>query len=152
MNRRELMSWFSLGWVASFLPVAMAACSPTEKAESDSQNSGKNTSNSSPDGFASVGTVSQLEEKGEILNREFAGGAVLVIGNPDDPAMVKAVNPTCTHDGCTVKWHPRDKKYICPCHDAEYSADGRVLQGPAKEPLSTYAVKIAGDSVLVKSF
>lgn len=153
MNRREFMSWVSVGCMASFLPVAIAACSPTEQAETESSNPPPPppTDSSESEGFEAVGTVTELDENGAILNKEFPGGAVLVIRNPEDAAIVNAVNPTCTHEGCTVEWNAGDRKYICPCHDAEYSADGTVLQGPAKESLATYTVKIEGDSVLVKS-
>jgi cytochrome b6-f complex iron-sulfur subunit len=145
MNRREFLTWVGVGGLASSLPVAIAACNPqTEK--SDTSASPKRS-----DGFQSVGTAAELNQKGQILNKDFAGGSVLVVSNPANPKTITAVNPICTHRGCTVEWKAENKAFVCPCHKAEYSPDGKVLKGPAQKSLSTYEAKIEGDSVLVKA-
>lgn len=137
--------WVGIGGLASSLPVALAACSPkTEKSESS-------TMPKRADGFQSVGTVAELNQKGQILNKQFAGGSVLVVSNPANPKTMTAVNPICTHKGCTIEWKADKKAFVCPCHQAEFSLDGKVLQGPAKKALSTYSAKIEGDVVLVKA-
>jgi cytochrome b6-f complex iron-sulfur subunit len=92
-----------------------------------------------------------LKLKSQILNKGFAGGSVLVVSNPANPKTITAVNPICTHRGCTVEWKADKKAFVCPCHDAQFSSDGKVLKGPAKKSLSTYDAKIEGDSVLVKA-
>jgi cytochrome b6-f complex iron-sulfur subunit len=61
-----------------------------------------------------------------------------------------AVNPKCTHEGCDIKWMAGEKKYECPCHSAEFAADGKVLKGPAKKNLATYPAKVVGTQILVK--
>lgn len=145
MNRREFLMWVGVGGVASSLPVALVACNPqTEKSQTPANPT-------SADGFQSVGTVAELKQKGEILKQGFAGGSVLVVSNPNNPETVAAVNPTCTHQGCTLAWKADKKAFVCPCHYAEYSPDGKVVKGPATKPLSTYDAKIEGDSVLVKA-
>jgi cytochrome b6-f complex iron-sulfur subunit len=144
MNRREFLMWVGIGGLASSLPVALTACSPkTEKSESP-------TLPKRTDGFQSVGTVAELNQKGQLLNKQFAGGSVLVVSNPANPKTITAVNPICTHRGCTVDWKADKKAFVCPCHQAEFSLDGKVIQGQAKKPLSTYNAKIEGDSVLVQ--
>lgn len=145
MNRREFLSWVGVGGVASYLPVALAACSSENSESKSSANPVR------ADGFQLVGTVAELDQKGEILNREFAGGAVLVIRNPNNSNTITAVNPSCTHAGCTVTWKTAQKEFVCPCHESKFAIDGKVVQGPAKEPLATYAAKLEGDSVLVKA-
>ncbi|BAB74484.1 FAD-dependent oxidoreductase [Nostoc sp. PCC 7120 = FACHB-418] len=50
-----------------------------------------------------------------------------------------AISLTCTHQGCTVK-KSTDGKYRCPCHGAEFAADGKVLKGPAKRDLQKLQV------------
>ncbi len=54
-----------------------------------------------------------------------------------------AIKPICTHLGCTVKWHPDNNSFICPCHGSQYDNLGRVVHGPAKRslPLITVVVK-----------
>lgn len=155
MKRREFVGWIGVGWVASCLPVAIAACSPTEEASSGTSSATTTATTASTaarsDGFEVVGTVTDLDTNGQILNKEFGEGGVLVIRDPDDETVIHAVNPACTHEGCTVNWELADKKYVCPCHAAEYTADGTVVKGPARENLGTYVINVEGDSVLVKS-
>jgi cytochrome b6-f complex iron-sulfur subunit len=140
MDRREFLGWVGVGAIASSLPVAIAACSR--------QNA--NNGSARADGFASVGTVAQLDQQGQILNKEFAGGSVLVVRNPSEPKIVHAVNPTCTHAGCTVSWDKDQKIFACPCHGSQFAPDGKVIQGPAEEPLATYEAKLEGDAILAK--
>jgi len=144
MNRREFLMWVGVGGVASSLPVALVACNPkTEKSESPA-------SPPNADEFQSVGTVTELKQKGQILKKEFANGGLIVVSNPTDAKTILAVNPTCTHKGCTVEWKQDQKSFVCPCHGAKYSAEGKVLQEPAQKPLRAYEAKIEGDDVLVK--
>lgn len=141
--------WVGVGGIASSFPIAIAACSP-KSTESETKSQSPATSSAS-NGFQSVGTVSQLKQNGQILNKQFAAGPVLVISSPSDPKAVTAVNPTCTHKGCTVEWKAGQKAFVCPCHNAQFTPDGKVLKGPAKKPLPTYDAKIEGDSILVKT-
>lgn len=142
MNRRSFLAWVGVGWVASSLPVAIVACS--------SADSGKSVESSRTDGFQVVGTIADLDKSGQILNEQFSAGPLLVIRNPTNLETVQAVNPTCTHQGCLVSWKSERKAFACPCHNAQYSANGEVLEGPADKPLLSYDAKIEGNSVLVK--
>ena len=144
MNRREFLNWMGVGGIASYFPVALVACSPkTTKSESP-------TNSVSTDGFQSVGKVADLDKNGQILNKEFAGGAVLVVRNPDQKEAIAAVNPSCPHSGCIVAWKADQKQFVCPCHNSKFTVDGKVVKGPAKKPLASYEAKLAGDSILVK--
>ncbi|MEH2163578.1 MAG: ubiquinol-cytochrome c reductase iron-sulfur subunit [Nostoc sp.] len=135
MKRRDFINWVGLGLIASSLPVAIAACSSqTPSASGDWQ---------------TVGTSADLDKTGQLLAKNSPAGTVLVVGTSKSPNLT-AVNPTCTHAGCTVVWKADAKKFACPCHGSEYGADGKVLKGPAPSPLKTYAAKIEGNSVVVK--
>ncbi len=133
MKRRDFINWVGLGWLASSLPVAIAACSPAQTASTEWQ---------------VVGKVADLDKSGQLLNENSPIGPVLVIGTSKQKLV--AVNPTCTHKGCTVAWKAQSKKFVCPCHGAEFAIDGKVQKEPAKKALKTYAAKIEGSSVLVK--
>ena len=137
MNRRVFLTWVGVGWLASSLPVALAACSQTN------QTSSPNTE------FQTVGSVAELDKSSQLLNKNSPVGSVLVVRTADTNEL-SAVNPTCTHAGCVVQWQGPLKKFACPCHGSEFDADGKVLKGPAKKPLKTYQAKIEGNSVLVK--
>ncbi len=142
MNRREFIGWVGVGSLASSLPVVIAACSQTTSQQS--------TTPSRPDGFQTVGTVAELNKNGQILNEKTAAGKVLVIEDPSDTNKIIAVNPTCTHAGCTVGWQKDQNAFVCPCHGSKYTSDGKVKNGPADKPLATYTAKVEGNEVLVK--
>jgi len=145
MNRREFITWVGVGGIASSLPVALAACSP-KSTESEST-----ASPSRSDGFQSVGTISELSQKGYILNKKISTSGVLVVSQSPDSKTITAVNPICTHRGCAVEWKAQEKSFVCPCHGAKFGADGNVLEEPAQKPLPTYEVKTEGDLILVKA-
>ena len=62
---------------------------------------------------------------------------------------VRAFSAICTHLGCTVQWHPEEKKFICPCHQGIYDFNGNVLSGPPPRPLEKLPVKLRDGQVLV---
>ncbi len=154
LKRRSFLTYFSLGWLTTCFPVVLAACAPKSATQStanaDAPTAGGNTPTKpalkkTADGFTIVGSVAELEKTGYLQSKEFA-----VSKDPTNPTKLIAVNPTCTHKACTVKWSAGEKKYDCPCHDAEFAADGKVLKGPATKNLAVYPAKIVGTQVLVK--
>ncbi|MFM2313561.1 MAG: hypothetical protein RLZZ04_2837 [Cyanobacteriota bacterium] len=118
--------------LAGYFPLALAACSNGSK------------SNSSTGEFVTIGTATQLKEKGYLLNEKLK---VLVL-QQDNGLM--ALNPVCTHRGCIVDWDKSSSTLVCPCHDAKFSIEGNVIAKPATKPLSTYEVKEDNGEVLVK--
>ncbi|MDD1414521.1 ubiquinol-cytochrome c reductase iron-sulfur subunit [Dolichospermum sp. ST_con] len=141
MKRRDFINWVGLGCLASSLPVAIAACSPETST----------SANAATKGWQKVGTVAQLNKTGQLLVENSPIGAVLVVRTSKATKNLIAVNPSCTHQGCTIDWKAKDSKFVCPCHGAEFAKDGKVKQSPAKKPLKTYQAKIEGSSVLVKA-
>lgn len=140
MKRRDFFNWVGLGLLASSLPVAIAACSSESTTEASS---------TKPTNWQKVGTKAELDKTGQLFVQKSPVGPVLLVGTSKTKNLI-AVNPTCTHKGCTLAWKANEKKLICPCHGAEFGGDGKVLKGPAQEALKTYTAKIDGNSVLVK--
>jgi Rieske Fe-S protein len=70
---------------------------------------------------------------------------VLALGN----RRFAAVSPICTHLGCTVEIE--QSRLVCPCHGSNYDREGRVLRGPAEQPLTRYPVELTTDDVLIVS-
>ncbi|BAY33785.1 cytochrome b6/f-complex iron-sulfur protein PetC [Nostoc carneum NIES-2107] len=148
MKRRDFINWVGLGWLASSLPVAIAACSSETTTTSTTATTPATTSSTSGNGVK-VGTVAELDKTGQLLLKESPVGPVLVVGKSQSGNLI-AVNPTCTHKGCTVAWKETAKEFVCPCHGSDFAADGKVVEGPADKPLKTYTAKIEGDSVVVQ--
>jgi Rieske Fe-S protein len=41
----------------------------------------------------------------------------------------------CTHLGCLLRFNAAETSWDCPCHGSRFDVDGRVLEGPAVDPL-----------------
>lgn len=61
-----------------------------------------------------------------------------------------ALSNICTHLGCRVRWIADGEQFFCPCHNAAFGKDGRVLAGPPPRPLDQYEVKVEEDQIFVK--
>ncbi|MDQ5824853.1 MAG: FAD-dependent oxidoreductase [Chloroflexota bacterium] len=79
----------------------------------------------------------------ESLSRLASGeGAIVEVGGEkvaayrDDQGTVHAISAVCTHMGCIVNWNSGEKSWDCPCHGSRFSADGKVIQGPAVRNLA----------------
>lgn len=162
MERRKFLGWVGVGVLASSLPVVIAACNSSTEDEpvaEEQPTDGKatneqSTTESSPeidrsvreDGFQAFGTVEELDKKGSIVDKE---AGVLLVRNPENN-KISAVNPKCPHQGCIVDWKADEKQLVCPCHSSKFDADGKLLKGPATEPLPTYETKEEDKVILVK--
>ena len=59
----------------------------------------------------------------------------------------KAISLTCQHLGCTVD--AKADGFVCPCHGSRYSADGKILKGPAERDLRQLKVEITTDNNII---
>ncbi len=91
-------------------------------------------------------------EELEGLDSLAAGEGRIVQYNNEKAAVCKdlhgtlhAVNPVCTHMGCSVVWNPVEQSWDCPCHGARYSPEGKILNGPAVKDLDVITVTEAAD-------
>ena len=63
----------------------------------------------------------------------------------DDNGTIHALDPTCTHLKCEVKWNTAEKSWDCPCHGTRYSYNGRLLTGPADHDLERINIRFLQD-------
>ena len=56
---------------------------------------------------------------------------------------IRARSLWCTHLGCEVKWSGDQMKYLCPCHQGVYNAQGYPIGGPPPRRLRELHVTIA---------
>jgi Rieske Fe-S protein len=50
--------------------------------------------------------------------------------------------------GCMITWLDGAGTFLCPCHGAQYDADGSVLNGVARRPLPRLWVRQEKDGSL----
>lgn len=66
------------------------------------------------------------------------GSAAAVYRDPS--GEMHGLSPTCTHLRCGVQWNDAENTWDCPCHGSRFDIDGKVLSGPATEPLPTVQI------------
>jgi len=68
--------------------------------------------------------------------------------NPGNGGAIYALSAACTHMGCLISWLDSAGSFLCPCHGAQYNADGTVLSGIARHPLPGLQVRAGKDGHL----
>jgi menaquinol-cytochrome c reductase iron-sulfur subunit len=61
-----------------------------------------------------------------------------------------ALSNICTHLGCKVRWINDQSQFFCPCHNAAFDKEGKVVSGPPPRPLDRYQVKIEDDQIYIQ--
>jgi Rieske Fe-S protein len=70
-----------------------------------------------------------------------AGALEGFVVNPGNGKAAYAVSAVCTHMGCILSWLEPSTTFLCPCHGAQYNANGTVLSGIARHPLPPLKVE-----------
>lgn len=161
MERRQFLSWVSVGMLATSLPMVLAACGSNEsetasdstasdapEAKADAPASDELDTAVRDDGFQALATVAAVDA-GAVIDEENAASPVIMVRDPESGEVV-ALNPVCPHAQCNVDFDGDSGHLVCPCHDSKFSLDGAVEQGPAQEPLPVFEVKEEEGLVLVK--
>ncbi|MCG3185201.1 MAG: Cytochrome b6-f complex iron-sulfur subunit [Planctomycetes bacterium] len=65
------------------------------------------------------------------------------VADTDDAAAFKALSPVCSHAGCTIEYHEKEKQFHCPCHGAKFKQDGSLEKGPAPRDMDPLEVTVA---------
>jgi len=66
----------------------------------------------------------------------------------EDPNDIMILSSRCTHLSCTVNWNEESQVFVCPCHDAQFDKEGKVLDGPPPEPLGHFEYKVDDSGVV----
>jgi nitrite reductase/ring-hydroxylating ferredoxin subunit len=62
---------------------------------------------------------------------------------------VYAFNLACPHENTALRWKLREGRFQCPRHESQYQPDGTFITGRATRNMDRFAVRRAGDSLVV---
>ena len=54
----------------------------------------------------------------------------------DEQGDIQKFSAKCPHLGCVVQWNGGEKTWDCPCHGSRFTAQGKVINGPAASDLT----------------
>src|SRR5215216_4572323 len=98
--------------------------------------------------FVTVGRAEDLEDGG--MRAFDLKGITIAVANVG--GEFHAFDDTCTHRQCSLAQGDLEETTVtCPCHGSEFDVrSGEVLEGPAREPVETYEVRVEGGSLEIK--
>lgn len=149
-SRRRMIagSGLAMGSAAILAACGAGTTPPTPPPTTGAAPEPTGAASSSGGGGASGPALAKLSDipVGQAVSAKDAAGKTIIIAQPT-AGQVVAFSATCTHQGCTVA--PVAKSLNCPCHGSRFDAStGKVLQGPAKEPLPSVDVHVADGNVV----
>ena len=65
-----------------------------------------------------------------------------ILRRSENPTDILVLSSRCTHLSCRVNWNEEAKGFLCPCHDAMFDINGKVLNGPPPEPLTHFEFEV----------
>ena len=69
---------------------------------------------------------------------------------PAQAGQFRILSPVCPHLGCSIRWIDTQKKFICPCHNGTFSAQGEYLAGPPRRSMDSLEAKVVGGMLKVR--
>lgn len=135
LNRREFISFLSLGWITF-----TAACAGL--ASLAFRFSYPNV-NFEPEMDFLAGRPEDYEEG--VDERWKNGYGVWIYKNE---GKLVALSNICTHLGCIPTWLPAELKFKCPCHGSGYYSNGINFEGPAPRPLERYNISLTPEGLV----
>ncbi|GAB4420026.1 MAG: ubiquinol-cytochrome c reductase iron-sulfur subunit [Anaerolineales bacterium] len=71
-----------------------------------------------------------------------------ILRKSESPEDILVLSSRCTHLSCTVNWEEESRRFICPCHDASFDEEGKVVDGPPPHPLGHFEYNVDETGVI----
>jgi len=149
MERRKFLFWLGIGFSLNSFQMVLTACNSQQQDAEVSTDKPSVDTSVREDGFQALAKVEEVDSKGFVLDKNSASKTVMMYRHPDTK-NITAVNPACTHKGCILDWQSNTNNFACSCYGSTFSADGKVIKGPAQKALEVFETKEEAGLVLVK--
>lgn len=148
-SRRQFLEKAGLAAVMGSFGIAFfTSCVSSEEPDDTTTPPGTTT----PNGITVSGSTIQVNLT--IQTRLAASGGWLLIESAK--TLVANLNGTyvaltsvCTHSGCSDSWSFTNNRFTCTCHNSIFDTAGKVLQGPATQPLQVYTTSVSGTTLTI---
>ena len=91
--------------------------------------------------------IDKAEELSNGQGGIISSGLKKIAAYRDETGHLSFFSASCPHLGCVVQWNADEKSFDCPCHGSRFSAEGKVINGPAITDLK--AIEVKGTKVKV---
>jgi len=150
-SRRQFIEKAGLATVMSTFGISFfTSCVSSE--DPDDPTSTPPPTTTSPNGITISGNTVQVNLT--IQNKLAASGGWLLITSAK--TLVANLNGTyvaltsvCTHSGCFDSWSFTNSRFTCTCHNSIFDTAGKVVQGPAGQPLDVYSTSVSGSTLTI---
>lgn len=85
-----------------------------------------------------------IEKANDLSNGQggiISSGLKKIAAYKDETGHLHLFNAACPHLGCVVQWNADEKSFDCPCHGSRFTAEGKVINGPALDDLKAVEVR-----------
>lgn len=94
-----------------------------------------------------VARIEEIPDGGTRVVADLRGTNIQVVRQGE---RVLALSMVCPHLGCQVHWDGDQQRFGCPCHEAAFDTEGRVLFGPPPRDLDRYDVELRAGCIYLK--
>ncbi len=148
-SRRKFLEKAGLATVVSTFGISFfTSCVSSEEPDDTTTP----TNPTAPNGITISGNTVQVNLT--IQNKLAASGGWLLITSAK--TLVANLNGTyvaltsvCTHSGCFDSWSFTNSRFTCTCHNSIFDTAGKVVQGPAGQPLDVYITSVSGSTLTI---
>jgi menaquinol-cytochrome c reductase iron-sulfur subunit len=112
-----------------------------------------------PMSWTEVGSVEELASASEPVKRlvkiEQRDGWRKIVSEKalyvckDANGQLRAFSSICPHLGCSISWHEEKNNFVCPCHNGQFTADGKLLGGPPPRGMDLLESKVEDGKLMV---
>ncbi len=57
---------------------------------------------------------------------------------------------TCPHLHCPLSWNADENAWDCPCHGSQFTPEGKVVRGPARQDLRRLEASIDNGAISLR--